>query len=423
MPTASRRQRGSSALGRACWPLVARRLWLLLAIVGGWLGGRADARIPLDRNEVVFSRPQWARRGDQQVIEKLRRDARRQPLDCTQAVLLAEHLMRDSRTSGDPRYLGQAEAVLHPWWKESAGPTRLLVLRAGLKQARHDFAGALQDLRLAVRLDRHDPQAWLTQGSVQLVQADYAGAASSLFTSYRLGAGLPAQTSIAILGSMTGRSVQALAQLEKALTAAGDQSSAEERAWALTILGEIHHRLGHADQALSYLRKAFALNPAESYLLGTLSEALLDAQKPAEAIVILAGHTANSGLLLRLALAEQAMERQGLPAPELKAHVAELGRRFKLAASARDEQHLREEARFQLYFERAPAAALELASQNWNIQREPADARILLESAQAAKQPGAAFPVTTWMEANHIEDQKLRDLRAQLLPLEAPVRP
>lgn len=398
------------------WAPITRRLWPLLAIAGGWAQALPDVRIPLDRNEVVLAQPLSARRGDQQIIEQLRRDARSQTLDCAQAVLLAESLVREARRAGDPRYLGQAEAALRTWWSETAVPTRLLVLRAGLKQARHDFAGARHDLQLGLQQDPHDPQAWLTQGSVQLVQADYAGAASSLLTAYRLGAGLPAQTAIAILASMKGRSEQAQAQLKDAIAAAGTASPVEERAWALTILGEIEYRSGHLHEAIPHLRAALTLNPNESYLLGALSEALLDAQKPAEAMAIVADQTANTGLLLRLALAEQAMVSQRLAAPNLKAHIAELGRRFDLAASTRDEQHLREEARFRLSFDRAPAAALDLALKNWRIQREPADARILLESALAAKNPRAAQPVIDWMEANRIEDPQLRDLRAELLP-------
>ena len=45
-----------------------------------------------------------------------------------------------------------------------------------------------------------------------------------------------------------------------------------------------------------------------------------------------------------------------------------------------------------------PARALQLARENWATQREPADARILLEAALAAGDPAAARPVLDWLE-------------------------
>jgi hypothetical protein len=48
------------------------------------------------------------------------------------------------------------------------------------------------------------------------------------------------------------------------------------------------------------------------------------------------------------------------------------------------------------------------------VQREPADARILLEAALAAKQPAAAEPVLQWMASSRIESAALQSLARQL---------
>jgi hypothetical protein len=58
--------------------------------------------------------------------------------------------------------------------------------------------------------------------------------------------------------------------------------------------------------------------------------------------------------------------------------------------------------------------ALVLAQENWKVQKEPRDARILLESALAAKAPAAAAPVVQWLKDSRIEDKRLRDLAASL---------
>jgi hypothetical protein len=61
-----------------------------------------------------------------------------------------------------------------------------------------------------------------------------------------------------------------------------------------------------------------------------------------------------------------------------------------------------------------PARAVALARANWDVQREPADARILLEAALAAGQPDEAAPVLDWLRTNHVQDVRLRALAARL---------
>ena len=48
------------------------------------------------------------------------------------------------------------------------------------------------------------------------------------------------------------------------------------------------------------------------------------------------------------------------------------------------------------------------------MQREAADARILLEAAIAARQDEAAKPVLDWLESNRVESVVLRSLSAKL---------
>lgn len=55
-----------------------------------------------------------------------------------------------------------------------------------------------------------------------------------------------------------------------------------------------------------------------------------------------------------------------------------------------------------------PQLALRLAQMNWQVQRESADAKILLESALAADNHEAAKPVLNWLSTNHVEDWHLQ---------------
>ena len=88
--------------------------------------------------------------------------------------------------------------------------------------------------------------------------------------------------------------------------------------------------------------------------------------------------------------------------------------RFEAARLRGDSVHQREEARFALAVARDPARALRLAEQNWRVQKEPADARVLLEAAAAARAPAAAAPVLAWLADTGCEWPRLRALAASL---------
>jgi hypothetical protein len=124
---------------------------------------------------------------------------------------------------------------------------------------------------------------------------------------------------------------------------------------------------------------------------------------------MLKDRTPSDGLLLRLVLAET---RLNLPVAE--AHAGTLAARYEAAQLRGDTVHQQEEARFRLQIYHDDKNALVLARENWKVQKEPRDARILLEAALAAKSPAAAAPVVQWLRESRIEDARLRDLARQL---------
>ena len=88
--------------------------------------------------------------------------------------------------------------------------------------------------------------------------------------------------------------------------------------------------------------------------------------------------------------------------------------RFAEARARGTALHMREEAMFTLKLQNDPVRALALAQANWQDQREPADARILLEAALAARQPQGAAAALLWIEQTGIEDPVLRALVTRL---------
>jgi hypothetical protein len=79
-----------------------------------------------------------------------------------------------------------------------------------------------------------------------------------------------------------------------------------------------------------------------------------------------------------------------------------------------DNTHQGDEARFLLYLLKQPEPALALAKRNWAVQREPRDARILLESALAAgNNQTQAQSALDFLIQNKLQDVRLQPLIAQ----------
>ena len=89
-------------------------------------------------------------------------------------------------------------------------------------------------------------------------------------------------------------------------------------------------------------------------------------------------------LLLRLALAQRALASR-----EAADSTEQLRSRFEASRIRGDTLHMREEARYALHLLNDPVRALKLAQAEWRVQKEPADARILLEAALATGETAA----------------------------------
>jgi tetratricopeptide (TPR) repeat protein len=207
---------------------------------------------------------------------------------------------------------------------------------------------------------------------------------------------------------VTGRSEPASTGLRDVLARAG-RLSGDEEAWARSQLGECATRAGRLDDAEREYQRTLELDPNDAYVRAALADLLLDRDRPKEALAIVHGREVNDTLLLRIALAEKRLH-----SPETTSHVEALAARFDASRLRGDVVHRREEARFWLDLKESPSRALSLAQANWEVQREPADVRILLEAARAAKQPSAATAALAWLDETKIEDPFIARTAAEL---------
>lgn len=373
--------------------------------------------VPTSDEQVLATVP--ARSGDPRARElaALREAWRGDPKNLRLALDLATGYFDEVAAEGDPRYIGYAQAALAPWWNMPDPPTGVRVLRAMLLQFDHRFDEALADLDAALRADPTHLTAAAWRTAIQLVRADYEGARSSCAQMAALAVPLLGAACRAQVDATTGKAAPAAAALRvalaKDLAAGGAGAGPEARLWSLTRLAEIEERRGEFDAAESAFRAALALPVTDVYLLAAYADYLLDRGRYTEVLALLKGRGRADVLLLRLALAARAA---GDPAAER--YRRELAARFEAAARRGDTSHRKEESRFVLALQGQTARALLLARENYAQQREPADARILLEAALAARDPAAAQPALDVMARSGIESVALQQLAQRLKALQ-----
>ncbi len=392
---------------------MSNRTWLTVCtLLGAFLAyentGLAQTYRPRDDAVVLEILPKRANGYVPQELRALHVELARNPKNLDLALRLAEGFVAIGREQADPRAYGQAEAALKPWWTAAEPPVDVLRLRATIRQFNHEFAAALKDLDAYLLKRPDDVSARLMKAMIHVVIAEYDAARA---TCASLPSGreviLKATCSAAAAG-LSGNAARTLEQL-RAMATFLAPSEPHAAAWVEGTLGELSLRIGRTDDALAHFKAAQAAWPGDLFSLVSMADVLNDLGRHQEVLDLLADRTEQDSVLLRLTVAEK---RLGLPAA--KAHAAALAERFVAERERGSAPHLREEAYFRLYVTDEPALAAHLAHENWKVQREPIDARLLLEAAAKAREPRLAEPAMAWLAKTAALDPALVGAKKQL---------
>ena len=312
----------------------------------------------------------------------------RSPNDLSLALQVVRQHVTAARRSGDARRLSYAEAALAPWWSQPKPPVPALIGRAMIRQSRHEFTPALVDLDLALSTVPDDPQALVTRASVLTVLARYDEAERDC--------GHVTESLLAKTCATAAAAARGGGEARDRLSAAMGAPTVEatELRWAEATRGEAYLYAGENAAAERDLRAAMA--DGESYPRALLADLLLDGDRPREVLDLIASDETNEVLILRRAIAAKR-----LGAPDADA-LRETLTRFHADVVARgDTSHLREEARRLLALEGDAAQALPVAVASFAQQKEPWDARLLLEAAagvDSVEARAAAATAVAWLE-------------------------
>lgn len=361
-----------------------------------------------ENDEQVLERLPLAANSVSRELRILRNALNANPRQLDLAIKLSLRYIDLGKAEADPRYYGYAQGVLTPWWSVPEPPPEVLLLRALILQNRHDFDSALHDLGKLLLRQPGNAQAWLAQTVILQVRARYDEAQRSCLPLLELEGALAASTCLGNIGSLTGHAAKSYDFIRDALQET-QVMSIDQRLWSLTVLAEIAARMGKNKEADQFFKEALNVRGQDVYLLSAYADFLLDQRRPVEVVALLADKTRIDGLLLRVALAKQQLGANDLPDI-----VSQLKARFAASRLRGDNLHQGDEARFALYLLKQPQQALRLAQANWAWQREPKDARILLEAAIAAGDHAAAQSVIELLKTTGMEHVQLRRLAVQI---------
>ena len=341
-------------------------------------------------------------------VESLRKQLAARPDDTALRVEIGRRYFEMAMAEGDPRYVGYASAAIAPLAQTGTNNAGYWLVRGLLEQFSHDFKGALTSLARSSQLDASSPEPLLWRAAVFMVQARYRDAMAECDK-----LGTMADTALQVgcktyAMASSGQLKDAFATLSTAVKAT-PKDAPELLLWQYTRLAEMAVRLQQPDAAEAYFKSALNTGITDQFLLGAYADFLIANKRPAEAIKLLADWERSDILLLRLALAGRSTRDS-----RAAGWATQLRERFIAANQRGDRLHEQEAARFELDIENKPAKALELALLNYEVQKEPRDAEILMRAALAAGQAKKAQPALDWLRESRYEDPALTQLASQL---------
>ena len=368
---------------------------LLLILLAS--AARAEPYLPASDETILGRVPAAA---EVRELEPLRQRLLASPSDVTAAVQLATGYLKIGRETADPRFTSYAQATIAPWLESPTPPAAVLVLSATALQSTHEFDASLAAIDQALRIEPGNAQAWLTKATILQVQGKFPEAREACGQLLASAGQLITVSCLANVNGLSGKLEQSYRSLESLYPLTAE--SADLRGWIAGQLGEMAIRLGDSSAAERHLLAALKATPGDVYLKAAYADLLLSTNRDAEVITLLAANEQQDVLLLRLAIAGKRLQH-----PSARHWADSFDARYQAAQRSGDTSHLREYARFLLEVRDDARGALEVAKQNWQVQREPADILVYLNAAQASQQADAAAEVMAWIKQTGYEDRAL----------------
>ncbi len=334
---------------------------------------------------------------------------RENPKDIATATSTARTAILAAIRHGDLRWLGNAQAMLEPWWTSQEIPGDTQFVRALIRQGKHDFEGALADLNAAIAKDPQQPEFWAWRFAIYMVRAELPKAKEECAAIGRRFGSAEQSSCYAVLLYRTGNPAQAVLELDR-LSLHPDYQGQNAQEWLAFHRGEARRVAGDRTGARkvweSHIRAGTASHGVRVALIDLLNRegAYLDAWKFNDKLP-------RSDALLVAAIQTARALRNG----QEPALVSEFSQRLSQQAARGDSINERPIIKYKLEINQDPKESLRMAQLAWKTEREPADALLYALAAIRSGMPDQATALLRWhSETGYREpelDRLLGDIR------------
>jgi hypothetical protein len=341
---------------------------------------------------------------------------RANPNDIETATTAARLSFLAAMNEGDPRWLGNARAMLNPWWGKQDLPAQSLFIRALVRQGLHEFDAALADLNLAIGKDSAQPEFWAWRFAIYMVKADIDQAKQECQAiGTRFGNSEQASCQ-AVLLYRTGSPQQAITQLDN-LTRHPDYQGRYAKEWLAYHRGEARRVSGDPAGAEKIWADYLQGNPKSHVLQLALVELLNEQQKFAAAWKHNAATPRSDALMVQAIKTSQGL--QNGQADQLR---REFNDRLTQQTSRGDFVNERPVIDYLLNVIGDSRQALAMAQQSWKTQREPADAFLFAQAAIQNSTPRQAAEILKWQAETGYQEPRLNQL-LEIIRASSPKQP
>jgi tetratricopeptide (TPR) repeat protein len=360
-----------------------------------------------------------------------------QKMDLQAVLVTASQQIALSRSTGDPRYLGRAQATLGKLWDSPNAPMQAMIFQATIEQSRHDFEAARRTLQRALKnanaqkirpfgehvesLQLQIAQAWLTLAAIERVTGNYPEALTACqqvaaFETGIYGKACLLETQSALGGKtlvISGfraiiRDFEKQGNASSQVIAAATKYLATDRAWLYSLLAEAHERTGDDLQAAKAYATSLQIQPDLYTAIAAADLALRQptqlAANASRALQVIDKVPETDAVLIRKALA---LKRLNNP---LWRHItADLKERMTHMSNRGDDAnaHAREQALVALWLTEEYLASLKLSIINLERQRETIDWMIAITAASKQADPSTIEVIRERLQRSKLIDARL----------------
>ena len=305
------------------------------------------------------------------------------------------------------RAYGYTQALLENWPGNLEQPPLLRIIHAALLQRSHDFDEAKAELEIALAIDPDNHQALLMLAQIDLVMGNYAGARRSCQQLIQQPFMVLALNCQAQLDSLSGNAEIALDAVTSAL-----ELEALSRPDALelhTTAATIAHRTGLDREAELHYLQALEIAAENTYLLVNYADWLLEHGRPADAANLLSPFTTREERFELKVIYLLALKRayHDVVSTSLDTLLNDQIKRMQLR---QDDSPHKVLARYALDIEGDAVSALEHAARNWEQQKEPGDALLLVRAASQADSTEHLQKIRSWLLDTKLQDVRIGNL-------------